>query len=141
MKPSISVFALAMALPLPILAQTHETHATTSEQVKTQFLLEQLVNEQGIQNKNVIMEIVTFPPLNVGSPHRHPCPLFAYVLEGELESTFEGKVYHYKQGDVFYEQKNGLHQGTRNLHSSNPAKLLVFYISEKGATTYVPEVK
>lgn len=139
MKIIILIFAATLCFSTNIFAQNHDIPINNAEKITTILLLEQLVNEKGIENKNVLMEIVNFPPFNVGSAHRHPCPLFAYVLEGELESTFEGKTYHFKVGDEFYEQKNGLHQGTKNPDAVHPAKLLVFYISEKGATTYIPE--
>jgi hypothetical protein len=35
-----------------------------------------------------------------------PLPDFGYLLEGELESEFEGKKYTYKKGDAFYELPN-----------------------------------
>lgn len=126
-----------LCLAIGLSAQTHEM--PMNEKITATNVLEQLINETGIDNKNVIMQVVTFPPLNVGAAHRHPCPLFAYVLEGELESTFEGKTYHYKKGDAFYEFKNGLHESTRNPDAKNAARLLVFYISEKGDATYISE--
>lgn len=134
-----NLFLLLIALCSSVLlpAQHHDAPANTK--ITTQPLLQQLINEKGIDNQKVIMEIVNFPPLNVGKAHRHPCPLFAYVLEGELESEFEGTKYHYKPGDAFYEFKNGLHQSTRNPDSTKVAKLLVFYIADKEGTTYLPE--
>ena len=139
MKINNVVLLLFCFLSVKTIAQHEHSLKQDAAKITTAILLEQLVNEQGIDNKNVIMEIVNFPPLYEGSAHRHPCPLFAYLLEGELESVFEGKTYHYKKGDSFYEQKNGLHFSTKNPDPLNPAKLLVFYISEKGATTYIPE--
>lgn len=85
------------------------------------------------------MVIVEFAPGEISSAHRHPLPTFGYVLEGELESTFEGKVYHYKKGDPFYEFPNGLHSGTRNMSKDKPAKLLAFFVGEKGKPILVPE--
>lgn len=134
-----SLFFLLTALCSAVLLQAQHHDAAATAKITTNPLLQQLVNESGIDNKKVIMEIVNFPPLNVGKAHRHPCPLFAYVLEGELESTFEGKTYQYKQGDAFYEFKNGLHDSTRNPDSTKVAKLLVFYIADKEGVTYLPE--
>lgn len=131
------IFFITLLSSLSLHAQHHD--APANAKITTQPLLQQLVNEAGIKNKNVIMEVVNFPPLNVGKAHRHPCPLFAYLLEGELESEFEGVKYHYKPGDAFYEFKNGLHQSTRNPDSTKVAKLLVFYIADKEGVTYLPE--
>lgn len=136
MKNLFLLFAVLCSSVL-LHAQHHDTPANAK--ITTQPLLQQLIKEKGIDDKKVIMEIVNFPPLNVGKAHRHPCPLFAYLLEGELESEFEGTKYHYKTGDAFYEFKNGLHQSTRNPDSTKVAKLLVFYIADKEGTTYLPE--
>lgn len=101
-----------------------------AQQIKDAAVLKQLLNGQGINNKEVQMEIVTFPPGSVSSPHRHPCPTFGYLLQGELESVFEGVRHVYKAGDSFYEKPNGLHSLTRNNSKSEPAKLLVFFIND-----------
>ena len=100
-----------------------------AQQIKDTTILKQLLNGQGINNKEVQMEIVTFLPGSVSSPHKHPCPTFGYLLQGELESVFEGVKHIYKAGDSFYEKPNGLHSLTRNNSKSAPAKLLVFFIN------------
>ncbi len=101
-----------------------------AQQISDSTILKQLLNGQGIHNKEVQMEIVTFAPGSVSSPHRHPCPTFGYLLQGELESVFEGVKHVYKAGDSFYENPNGLHSLTRNNSKSEPAKLLVFFIND-----------
>ena len=111
-------------------------HANTSG-IREKSLLKKLLNENGISNREVQMEVVNFPPKSSSPAHRHPCPTFAYVLEGELESVFEGVSHRYKQGDSFYEETNGLHSVTRNKSSSKTAKLLVFFIAEKNKPTTV----
>lgn len=93
-------------------------------------ILKQLLNEQGVSNKEVQMEVVTFQPGSSSSAHRHPCPTFGYLLEGELESVFEGVKHIYKKGDSFYEKPFGLHSVTRNNSPSKPATLLVFFIND-----------
>ena len=100
-------------------------------------LLKQFINERGITNREVQMEVVNFPPGSSSPAHRHPCPTFGYVLEGELESVFEGKHHIYKQGDSFYENTNGLHAVTRNNDPAKTAKLLVFFIAEKNKPTTI----
>jgi len=87
------------------------------------------------------MIVVTFAPGEVSTPHRHPNPTFGYVLEGDLESTFDGHVYHYKAGDAFYERPNGLHSGTRNMSKDKPAKLLAFVVGDKGKPVLIPVKK
>jgi len=98
--------------------------------ITEEYLLNQLINEHGISNREVQVEVVTFPPGSISPAHRHPCPTFGYVLQGEIESVFEGKHHLYKTGDAFYEKTNGLHSMTRNNNPDEPARLLVFFINE-----------
>ncbi|MDR6942160.1 cupin domain-containing protein [Mucilaginibacter pocheonensis] len=123
--------------PGRLYAQDHD-HQNANSKITETYLLKTMLNQPGISNKEVQMLVVTFPPSSVSAPHRHPVPTFGYLLEGELESTFEGKTYHYKPGDSFYEKPNGLHAVTRNTSANKPAKLLVFFIAEKGKPSTVP---
>ena len=104
-------------------------------------ILKQLIPSSGLKEQEVKMVIVNFAPAEDLAAHRHPIPTFGYVLEGELESTFDGKVYHYKAGDAFYERPNGLHARTRNTSKDKPAKLIAFFVGNKGKAFLVPEKK
>ncbi len=84
---------------------------------------------------------VTLAPGEVADAHRHPQATIGYVLNGEIESTFEGQKYIYKEGDVFWEEPNGLHNQTRNLSTTSEATLLVFFLGAKGTPFLVPEKK
>jgi len=121
-----SVFKWVITASL-ILSSSLALHA---QQISDTTILKQLLNGKGINNKEVQMEIVTFPPGSISSPHKHPCPTFGYLLQGELESVFDGIRHVYKAGDSFYEKPNGLHSLTRNNSKSEPAKLLVFFIND-----------
>lgn len=114
-------------------AQDHNLSSGITES----YLLKQFINEPGISNREVQMEVVNFPPGSSSSAHRHPCPTFGYLLQGELESVFEGKHHLYKKGDAFYENTNGLHAVIRNNSTADTAKLLVFFIAEKDKLTTV----
>lgn len=107
--------------------------------VPPRLILQQLIESSGAKEQEVKIVFVTFAPGEVSEPHRHPIPTFGYVLEGELESTFDGKVYHYKAGDAFFERPNGLHSGTRNMSKDKPAKLVAFFVGDKGKPFLVPE--
>lgn len=126
------------ALPL-ISVKAQPKDSAQQRAIRDYTLLNQSLNEPGIKNKNVKMMIVDFPPLTVASPHRHPCPTFGYVLEGSIESVFEGRNYIYKKGDSFYEFTNGLHAKTRNPDPVIPAKLLVFFIIDPNQETSIRE--
>lgn len=100
-------------------------------------ILTQALKEKGFANKEVEMMIVDFPPRSKSPSHRHPCPTFGYVISGEIVSVFEGKTYHYKTGDSFYETPNGLHSDARNDSAIETAKLLVIYVKDSNKPAMV----
>jgi quercetin dioxygenase-like cupin family protein len=58
---------------------------------------------------------VTYEAGQAGQPHRHPGPVFGYVLEGEFEWAIDdqpAKVF--KAGETFYEPTACLHRVTRS---------------------------
>jgi len=128
-KKWMPVFAGLMLLAGSLAAQTT---TKTEQYVDTKHLviLNQLLAGKGFKNKAVQMMVVDFPPLSRSPSHRHPCPTFGYVISGEIVSVFEGKTYHYKAGDSFYETPNGLHSDARNDSKTETAKLLVIYIKD-----------
>jgi quercetin dioxygenase-like cupin family protein len=138
-KSVIVFFALCLAFTLNAKAQQAEKSPVTSEPPRV--ILKQLIQTSGLKEQEVKIVVVTFAPGEVSTAHRHPIPTFGYVLEGELESRFDGKVYHYKAGDAFFERPNGLHSGTRNMSNDKPAKLLAFFVGDKGKPFLVPEKK
>ena len=110
-----------------------DTYVNTKHSV----ILNQMLAGKGFTNKAVQMMVVDFPPLSRSPSHRHPCPTFGYVISGEIVSVFEGKTYHYKAGDSFYETPNGLHSDARNDSKTEPAKLLVIYVKDTDKPTMV----
>ncbi|HWL84448.1 MAG TPA: cupin domain-containing protein [Polyangiaceae bacterium] len=76
---------------------------------------------------------VEYPPGGTSPKHRHDVSVFAYVLQGEVESKVdaqESKIY--KQGDMFYEAPGAIHLIARNPSATETAKLLVFYVEADG---------
>ena len=68
----------------------------------------------GKEAKVTVVE-VTLAPGEAGAPHRHPGPVFGYVLEGEYEHAINdepAKVL--KTGETFYEPGGCLHRVSRN---------------------------
>ena len=54
---------------------------------------------------------VSFGPEVAGKPHRHPGPIFGYVLEGEFELALDDQpVKTLKAGETFYEPGGALHR-------------------------------
>ena len=138
MKKITLTFLAASGILLTASAQ-HADHSVTATPPKV--IYSKLLNTPSLKDQEFRMVIVTFAPGETSSGHRHPIPTFGYVLEGELESTFDGKVYHYKTGDTFYEEPGRLHTSTKNLSKDKPAKLLAMFIGDKGTPFLVPESK
>jgi len=86
--------------------------------------------EQKLPNgKEVTIVTVLFPPGVEEDPHRHPGPVFGYVLEGALTTQVEpGRVVTYKQGQAWYEPPLHIHRVARSASNTKPAKILALLI-------------
>lgn len=92
-----------------------------------------------LQKDEVEVVFVRYAPGEVSKAHRHPMATVGYVLEGSIESTFEGIKKVYKQGEVFWEEPGGLHNQTRNLSKTREAVLVVFFVGATGSPVLIPE--
>lgn len=92
----------------------------------------------GIKGKEGLMITVDIAPGETVPAHRHNAAVFAYVLDGEIETQLEGKkamVLH--KGESFYEAPSDVHLPSRNLSTSKSARLLVFFVKDAGAAPTV----
>ena|ERR1700754_3733022 len=140
MKKS-AIIILAFCAAFALNARAQDSGNAHAHGTPPRVILKQLIQTSGLKEQEVKMVIVDFAPGEDIAAHRHPIPTFGYVVEGELESTFEGKVYRYKAGDAFYERPNGLHARTRNMSKDKPAKLVAFFVGDKEKPFIVPEKK
>ena len=129
---------LLFVMAFKIAAAQHTSDTAKPAAPATSILLEQLLNKKELQNNMVRIETVIFPPGYTSRKHTHPCPLFVYVVDGELLSEFDGVKNVYKAGDVFYEKPNGVHSITKNNSSSISVKFLVIYLMKEGTDTFLP---
>jgi quercetin dioxygenase-like cupin family protein len=94
----------------------------------------------GKKSKATTVE-VTLEPGQAGVPHRHPGPVFGYVLEGEYEWAIDDNpAKTLKAGDTFYEPTNCLHRVSKN--SSDKAKtrvLAVLLVPQDAKELSIPE--
>lgn len=85
------------------------------------------------------MLVLTIPPKLVSPPHRHPGPVFAYILEGQIENQVDpDPPKTYSAGDVFYEPTMHVHRSLRNLSDTQTARVLVFQLVPKGQPGGLP---
>ncbi|NUO98775.1 MAG: cupin domain-containing protein [Nonomuraea sp.] len=97
----------------------------------TPLLRQALPNVKG---KTFTSAVVSFPPAARAAPHRHgKAFVYAYVLEGTLRSRLEGEpVRTYRKGENWVEQPGAHHLLTENTSQTQPARLLVVFISDTG---------
>lgn len=68
-----------------------------------------------------------------GPGHTHQVPVFAYILQGEIENQVEPDPPQvYKAGGFFDEIPGHIHRFMRNLSQTEPAKVIVFQAGEAG---------
>lgn len=113
-----------------LLASLAEAAPGPGVNVKT--LLEQKIDD--IQNPLVFMDVVELGPGVQSAPHRHPGPVFGYVLEGELLTQVEGAAAAtYKKGEVFFEPAGHIHVLARNPSTSSPVRFLAVVLGKQGS--------
>jgi len=133
-----SLTVLFTAFAIQTKAQ-HEGHAGAEVQAYPPKVLFTKQLPAGLKKEVVEVVQVRIAPGEVAKAHRHPMATIGYVLEGSIESTFEGVKTVYKQGEVFWEEPGGLHSMTRNLSKTKEAKLLVFFVGATGSPVLIPE--
>lgn len=127
-----SLFAASFTALAP--AQAHDVPGGHAKPVAGKERLDflQHLNLPDAAGKQGAMLTVTFEPGQESIPHVHPGSVFAYVLEGEIESQMEGeKPVRYKAGQSWYEMPKQPHVMARNVSDSKPAKLLVVLMGDE----------
>jgi quercetin dioxygenase-like cupin family protein len=82
---------------------------------------------------------VDYTPGAVSDPHVHPGSVFAYVVEGAVVSQLEGEQpVTYTKGQSWYEPPKKPHLVSKNASQTEPAKLLVFLLSQEGEAIKAP---
>ena len=126
----IPMAALVLAATLAVPALAEDKTATTAP--SSTVLLKTTTTGDGVPlvypdgTPQVLSRITVFPPHSETVLHRHPIPLYAYILEGELTIHTEGQPpRHYKTGDAFMETA-GWHYGRND--SNLPTRLLAVYM-------------
>jgi quercetin dioxygenase-like cupin family protein len=68
--------------------------------------------------------------------HKHPVPVYAYVVSGNLLVEIEGGKYlSFKAGEAIIEVVNTLHNGKNS--GTEPVKLAVFYLGAEGTPNVI----
>lgn len=112
------------------------------ESVKVLSSREIVEKVDGKEAKATMVE-VTLDAGQSGKPHRHPGPVFGYVLEGEYELGIDDqptKVF--KVGETFYEPTGCLHRVSKNPAKSGKTRLIAVVVHSRDAKEVaIPEHK
>jgi quercetin dioxygenase-like cupin family protein len=112
-------------------------HATPLHAAKVTPLLS--TELAGAPSKEVVMIAVEYAPGYEGEVHRHNAQSFIYVIEGSVVMQVRGgKQVTLEPGRTFYEAPADVHLVGRNASKSEPARLVVFLIKDKGAPIVIP---
>ena len=94
-------------------------------------------DDPGSPKYEAVMGISEIPPGGTSGKHRHPGIELAYVLEGSVELTHEGKPPEIvKAGEPTMNTFGGIHTATNR--GTVPVKILTVYIVEKGKPLATP---
>ena len=92
-----------------------------------------------IEGREGLMVIVDYPPGVSSAAHRHNAHTFVFVLEGSVVMQVEGEErVVLSPGQIFYETPEDIHVVSMNASTTEPAKILVFFVKHQGAPVTVP---
>jgi quercetin dioxygenase-like cupin family protein len=114
-----------------------DAHSQGNERVKVLSAVEIAEKVDGKLAKATTVQ-VTLQPGQAGEPHRHPGPVFGYVIEGEYEWAIDdapAKVL--KAGETFYEPTGCLHRVSKNPAKRGNTRVLAVVVSPRDAKELV----
>lgn len=106
--------------------------------VKTLFDRDVIEKLDG-KDARVTMVELAIEPGKGGPPHRHPGPVFGYVLEGQFELALgDEPVRTLEVGDTFYEPTGILHRVSRNPNPKTRTRVLAVLLRPRDAKVTTP---
>jgi len=92
-----------------------------------------------MEDWEVTVSHVDYPPGRVGKIHHHAGFVLAYVLEGNIVTKISGQEERtYKLGEMFFEPPGSTHEVSRNASETQSGKLLALIFAKKGAQLTMP---
>lgn len=119
-----------------------DEHGTGKPEVKVLSVAAVSEKIDGKKAKATTVE-VTLKPGAASAPHRHPGPVFGYVIEGEYEWAIDDKKPRVlKTGDTFYEPTGCLHRVSKNPSDRNKTRILAVVVHPEDVKDIaIPEKK
>jgi quercetin dioxygenase-like cupin family protein len=92
-----------------------------------------------VSNQEIVVLEVSYPPGVKSASHRHNAHTIVYVLEGTvIMQVAGGEKRTLTAGQVFYETPDDIHSVSMNASETEPARILAFFLKEKGAPATEP---
>jgi len=92
-----------------------------------------------MEDWEVTVSYVDYPPGRVGQPHHHAGFVLAYVLEGAVVTKISGQEERtFRTGEMFFEPPGSTHEVSSNASATEPAKLLAMIFARKGVPLTMP---
>ena len=92
-----------------------------------------------MEDWEVTVSYVDYPPGRVGQMHHHAGFVLAYVLEGAIATKISGQEERtYRPGEMFFEPPGSTHEVSNNASATEPAKLLAMIFAKKGVPLTMP---
>lgn len=96
-------------------------------------------NVDDATNQEIVVVEVEYPPGVASNSHRHNAHTVVYVLEGTVVMQVKGgEKKTLSVGEMFYETPDDIHSVSMNASETEPARILVFFLKEKGAPASEP---
>ena len=129
----------AFALFAEMLASNRDAGAQTPPAPRPPVFVHDLP-KLTLDDWEVTVSHVDYPPGRVGAEHHHAGFVLAYVLEGSVVTRIsgQGEEKTYTVGQMFYEQPGATHEVSKNASQTQPAKLLAMIFAKKGSTLTTP---
>lgn len=111
MSRTLLMLAIGIGVGVAGMATAQHDRKSPAKAIAARDIVEKL---DGKEAKVTFVE-VTYEAGQAGKPHRHPGPVFGYILEGEYEWAIDdqpAKVF--KAGETFYEPGGCLHRVSRS---------------------------
>lgn len=126
----LPAFLLMAIVGLAGSASAQQSAAPAQQTVSVPLLTKDIPEFAG---KEVVISTVTYPAGVASAPHRHDAHTFVYVLEGNvIMQVAGGQAMTLGPGQTFYENPADVHATSKNASQTQPAKILVFMLKDKG---------
>jgi quercetin dioxygenase-like cupin family protein len=123
--------AALVLLPFPTM--------TVAQGTKITPLMEKPLPNLGTSEKEGVMITVEYPPGGSSAQHRHNAHVFVYVVQGAVVMQVKGgPEVTLSAGQTFYELPDDIHTVSKNASATEPAKILVFTVKDKGVPLVIP---